>query len=616
MYLKTVVVSNFRNLYDFRLNLQPGLNVLVGRNNMGKSNLLSALRLALGPSSARNEALWLTEDDFYRPNRNTQRTEVMRISLTFADLSENQRVQFFEIAELNVADLPQSTASIHFEATWREGDRRPQIRRWGGVFSGEQGAIPPGILEQIPLTFLPALREAEAALAPGMRSRLAPLLKERAEENDKKEIVELFSNANTMLAQQPLVKEATSTLQISARDMAGTDYRPPSIEAAPADFEKVLRSLSVVIGDTPLGSLSAMGLGYQNLIYMSTVLAHLEKTADTDCPLLLVEEPEAHLHPQLTVLLGDYLGRTLPGSNVPQTIVTTHSPTLAAHVRPKQVCVLYEDEALPGSIKGGAVADVELEDAEERYVQRMLDVTRASLYFARGLVLVEGVSEQLLIPVLAQRMGKPLSKEHVSVIPICGVSFGTFAKLISYKCFPIPVSIVTDSDPPLVINERSDENHSEDAESTVSLWKDAKPKAEGQLFAQSARTQKVIEQFKGNKHVKVCTSAVTLEYDLAVAGESNPRVMTEVWESCFDGTPRTLNRKQLAAAGEGLDEQALAVWRGICLARHGGSKADFAHRLAEHLSQPRAPESQPVEFVIPKYLKDAIEHAVPASPAP
>ena len=338
-------------------------------------------------------------------------------------------------------------------------------------------------------------------------------------------------------------------------------------------------------------------------------------SSSTCCPLLLVEEPEAHLHPQLTVLLGEYLGRTRPGTTVPQTIVTTHSPTLAAHVRPKQVCVLYEDESCPGSIKGNAVADAGLDDPAERCLQRMLDVTRSSLYFARGLILVEGISEQLLIPVLSESLGKSLSKEHVSVVPICGVAFSTFAKLLSDQCFPIPVSIVTDADPPLQTNSKTSQENGNDQDGAVGepAWNEALPEREGPSFVQSDRTKKVIEQFTTHKHVKVFTSSVTLEYDLAAAGTDNPKVMTEVWESCFAGKPRTLNADRLKEAGEQLEDQALVVWRGICLAHHSGSKADFAHKLADWLSQsPATGDSQP-EFTVPQYLEESITHAIPVT---
>ncbi len=65
MHLAHVEVLNFRCLRELRVDLQQGLNILVGRNNVGKTSLLAAIRHALG--AGRGEALWLTEDDFHRP---------------------------------------------------------------------------------------------------------------------------------------------------------------------------------------------------------------------------------------------------------------------------------------------------------------------------------------------------------------------------------------------------------------------------------------------------------------------------------------------------------------------------------------------------------------------
>ena len=67
MHLAHVEVRNFRCLRELRVDLQLGLNVLVGRTNVGKTSLLAAIRHALGAGAGRGEALWLTEDDFHRP---------------------------------------------------------------------------------------------------------------------------------------------------------------------------------------------------------------------------------------------------------------------------------------------------------------------------------------------------------------------------------------------------------------------------------------------------------------------------------------------------------------------------------------------------------------------
>src|SRR5205807_7916819 len=67
MHLAHVEVRNFRCLRALRVDLQQGLNVLVRRNNVGKTSLLAAIRHALGASAGRGEALWLTEDVFHCP---------------------------------------------------------------------------------------------------------------------------------------------------------------------------------------------------------------------------------------------------------------------------------------------------------------------------------------------------------------------------------------------------------------------------------------------------------------------------------------------------------------------------------------------------------------------
>jgi len=98
---------------------------------------------------------------------------------------------------------------------------------------------------------------------------------------------------------------------------------------------------------------------------------------------------------------------------------------------------------------------------------------------------------------------------------------------------------------------------------------------------------------------------VTLEYDLAGAGSSNPDIMAEIWEDSFRGMPETFNRRKLIAAGSDDGERILATWRGICKADHSGSKAHFAHLLSEWLV-----ENEEQEFAVPGYIQDAIRYVL------
>ncbi len=603
MHLTTIDVKNFRSLKKLRLDLQPGLNVLVGRNNTGKTNLLHAIRHALGPASSRGDSLWLDRDDFYRDTADTDPELSMSVTLTFADLSEPQRAYFYEIVDFDLTNLANSKAVVKFEASWPKDKKRATIKRTGGSLAVEQPEIPTKILESLPVTFLPALRDAEAALAPGYRSRLALLLRDMAERDGTtkiEEIINIYTTANNALREQSLVRDTESSLQETTQSIAGTDYAPSTISAAEADFEKILRTLQVHMTNSPIGSLSANGLGLNNLLYIAVVLEHLKSSEITDCPLLLVEEPEAHLHPQLAILLANHLKKT----NAPQTLVTTHSPTLAANVPPDRIHVLFTDPETKQSTCN-SVAQSGMDQKEQNQLQRMMDITRATLYFSKAVILVEGISEALLIPVLASRLGHDLAKEHISVVPICGVAFETFNKLLDPKVLGIPIAIISDADPPVIRGK---------------TWEEDNPMQDEGGFKLCDRMTKLLDLFNNHTNVEVFHSNLTLEYDLAEASENNANVMAQVWETCFTGTPGTFSITKLNEAGTTLSDMALTTWRGICRADHSGSKAEFAHRLAAKLVGEGESGSAPLYFEPPDYIKQAIEHVInalniPDSPA-
>ena len=595
MYLSTVEIKHFRSFRELHVDLQQGLNVLVGRNNTGKTNLLKAIRLAIGPSAARGDVPWLDRDDFFKESATDDTERTISVTLTFDGLSETQRAYYYEIVDFDLSNLSNSKAIIRFDAFWPKDKRQPSIKRTGGPLVPDSPEVPSRILESLSVTYLPALRDAEAALAPGYRSRLASLLldlSKRRKTGTKEEIVAIFAKANEVLEQRPLISDTKISLQSTTRDLAGSDYVASAIKAAPIEFEKILRSLQVQMEGAPIGDLDANGLGYNNLLYMAVVLEHLKQSDPDENPLLLIEEPEAHLHPQLTVLLADYLSNKTPGKSTPQTIVTTHSPTLAATVPPNRIHLLFLCSE-KNQIRCNSIIKANMDDIEQNQLQRMMDITRSTIYFAKAVILVEGISEALLLPVLAKRLGYDLAALHISVIPICGVAFNIFKKLLDPEVLGIPTAIITDADPRVPVDVG---------------WKDALPDMENGNFSFSDRTRNLCTMFQGHSTVKVFCSKLTLEYDLAEAGDSNAMVMAEAWEDCFKGTPGTFNRKLVQSAGKTRKEKALTAWRGICRAEHSGSKAEFAHRLAACLAEEKQDGSLEVQFEIPQYFMKAIQY--------
>jgi putative ATP-dependent endonuclease of OLD family len=237
------------------------------------------------------------------------------------------------------------------------------------------------------------------------------------------------------------------------------------------------------------------------------------------------------------------------------------------------------------------LADTGLSVSEERQLERMLDITKSTLFFSKAMILVEGISEALLVPQLAKLHGIDLIKEHISVLPICGVAFETFLKILKPQALGIPVAIITDGDPPLV--------------NADAPWRDQRPEADSTTgeFVRSGRTQNVVSQFSGSRTVGVFPSRVTLEYDLAAADENNAVILATVWERQFLRTPGTLNR-EIIEGTHGKEERALEVWRGVCRANSTGSKAELAHMLVAELETPSTGMGG---FVVPAYIQQALD---------
>ncbi len=217
-------------------------------------------------------------------------------------------------------------------------------------------------------------------------------------------------------------------------------------------------------------------------------------------------------------------------------------------------------------------AAFDLEPAAVDHLRRFLDVTKASLLFARGVVLVEGVAEQLLLPELARRVGVNLREAGISIINVGGVSFAPFAALYSSERLPYRCSLISDGDPP----SDSFEFETEGGEPLL-----------------SATARKLKEGETDTMHVFLATK--TFEWDLAFAGN---------WETLLEALhlikPKVAERLRNLGP-EDSRERADAILDAV---------KDMKGRFAQALTQALADER---EFQVPGYLREAIEWAAGGS---
>ena len=149
MHLAEVKIEGFRCFSKAHFLLQSGFNVIVGRNNTGKTNVFNAIRHALGPSASRGDSIWLSEDDFCRDCTTGERGEFIRVELTFAGLTADDRARFFELLDYNPAAPEKSLARLVFEAAWSPSKRHSEVHRWGGASVGDRTVAPPEVLAQL-----------------------------------------------------------------------------------------------------------------------------------------------------------------------------------------------------------------------------------------------------------------------------------------------------------------------------------------------------------------------------------------------------------------------------------------------------------------------------------
>lgn len=184
-------------------------------------------------------------------------------------------------------------------------------------------------------------------------------------------------------------------------------------------------------------------MGELNLLFIAAELLLLNADSSGGLRLALIEELEAHLHPQAQLRLIDYLQKEYDNSGT-QIIISTHSTILASKVNLKNIVLLKN-----GIGYDMTYGNTELEKGDYLFLQRFLDATKANLFFARGVLMVEGDAENLLLPVLAEVLDYPLEKYGVSIVNVGSTAFLRYSRIFVRKNgdkIDIPVSVVTDCD--------------------------------------------------------------------------------------------------------------------------------------------------------------------------
>lgn len=515
MYISKLSIKNFRNFGDppFEIALKP-FTLILGENNVGKTNLLAAVSLVFSQeiSVAQRRSLSLDDINYDAVAAFKQQVadegvaiqdvlfpEVV-IDARLRDMTDDQHPvigDWYVDTELKEAQVTYrfSMRSSFDKEHWinerrdslrhvheAKGDQGDGAQFWqrvdfpigeyrhmiygGGQPSNECEAY---LLRMLCVEILDALRDAERELTGGGDQRLLyRVLRQRSDTRyaDLKErLLDLEAAIRRNAALSSIKVDVAKLLERVSLMTTGEDHSIDFHFSAP-DATEMLKKIGMIYGANPI-TVARNGLGRNNLLYVALVLSQLAKATDLPSAneefvcfrFVGIEEPEAHLHPHLQDHLANNIEEVRREySDSLQLLLTSHSTHIAAKLRLENTAVLFRDDQT-GKVTSLYILDG-IDPIKERdpirFLSLYLDATKSRMFFARRLILVEGIAEQTVIPVLFEQFAaKTLESIGCTILNVNGVAFGHFLKVVLNGFFK-RCAVLTDQDTGTKAENRAD----------------------------------------------------------------------------------------------------------------------------------------------------------------
>ena len=417
MKLSKLYIKGFRNFKEATINFN-NQSLIIGANDVGKTNLLYALRILLDRGFSDLD-LELKESDFYA----YEETNEVIITAFFDDIKEDcilSKMKGDISGDGNLVIKYLATKGEDYKFFCGKSDADEDLHEY---------AIP-YYRKVLNIKYINSKRDFWGYINKTKNILLQQAKEERSAETIDmddalyKQISDKLKEVDSQIPELSYVKNATEQINEELNKLAIHNQEQKVVfDTASTDTDSVINKISITSkhGDKKL---LIGGEGRLNQIYLS-LWASQNRISEysNEVSILCVEEPEAYLHPHQQRELARYLCQVLKG----QVILTSHSPYIVCEFSPNSIMRLYKDDQETKVASDGCSSVIE--EGFDGFGYRM-SVIPAEAFFADCVILVEGQSELIFYKTLAKQIGIDLDRLNISILSVEGVGFNTYAKIL------------------------------------------------------------------------------------------------------------------------------------------------------------------------------------------